>query len=60
MPAKYFLRIKGENVLKLKTIEVCLGSTYHVHCTIKGQWGQKNSEVELRLLQKLSSMISEL
>ena len=57
MPAKYFLQIKEENVLKLKTIEVCLGGTYIVH-TIKGyvqQWSQKIPEVKLRLLQKLSS-----
>ena len=53
MSAKYFLQIKGENVLKLKTIKVCLGSTLYD----KGiqQWSQKIPEVKLRLLQKLSS-----
>ena len=40
-------------MLKLKTIEVCLGSTLYD----KGiqQWSQKIPQVELRLLQKLYS-----
>ena len=52
MSAKYFLQIKGEDVLKLKTIEVCLGITLYD----KGIqfWVKKMPEVELRLLQKLS------